>query len=150
MEFNYRLTGSGWAEASVANGSVVATITASYLEDALGELLEAIGLLLEGANQARCSWEEEPGEYRWVFDRSGSEVRLRVIAFEDNYSREPDDSGTVVFETSAPLRVVASAIADGAQRVLDEYGEAEYLRRWVDHPFPVEYLELVQARLAHD
>jgi hypothetical protein len=148
VEFTYRLTGTGWAEAWVADGAVAATITASYLEDALGELLEAIGLLLEGADQARCSWEEEPGEYRWIFERAGADVRLRVIAFADIYSREPDGSGTVVFETAAPLRDVASAIADGAQKLLDEYGEVEYLRRWVDHPFPTGYLELIQARLA--
>ena len=148
MEFTYRVTGTGWAEARVADGPVAVTITASYLEDALGELLEAIGLLLEGADGARCSWQEEPREYRWIFHRAGSDVRLRVIAFADMYSREPDESGTVVFETTAPLRDVASAIAGGAQEVLDEHGEAEYLRRWVDHPFPVGHLELIQAHLA--
>lgn len=123
-------------------------ITASYLGDALGELLEAIGLLLEGAVQARCSWEEEPGEYRWIFERAGADLRCRVLAFSDIYSREPDVAGTMVFETTARLRDVASAIAGGARKVLDEYGEDEYLRRWVDHPFPTGYLELIQTHLA--
>jgi hypothetical protein len=147
VEFTYRLTGTGWAEARIADGPIASTITASYLEDALGALLEATGLLLEGAEQARCSWEEEPGEYRWIFERAGSNVRLRVLVFADIYSHEPDDRGMVVFETTSPLREVATAIAEGAQKVLDEYGEDEYLRRWVDHPFPVGHLELIQARL---
>ena len=150
VEFTYRLTGTGWAEARIADGQVTATITASYVGDALGELLGAVGLLLDGAADARCSWEEEPGEYRWVFERAGSDLRLRVIAFADVYAHEPDHSGTVVFETAAPLREVASAIADGAQEVLDEYGETGYLRRWAEHPFPVGHLDLIQARLASE
>lgn len=47
MEFSYRLTGTGWAEAWVADGSITATITASYLEDALGELRQLAYYLRE-------------------------------------------------------------------------------------------------------
>lgn len=148
MEFTYRLTGTGWSEARLEDRSSSATITASYLEDALGDLLEAVGVLLEGAQEARCSWAEEPGEYRWLFDRADSDVRLRVLAFRDLYSPESDDRGHVVFETKTPLREMAEAVADGAQRVLDEYGEAEYQRRWVEHPFPIGHLELIRAHLA--
>lgn len=148
MEFTYHLTGIGWAEARVSAGSSSARITASYLEDALGVLLEAVGLVLEGAQQARCSWEEEPGEYRWIFDRAGSDVRLRVLAFRDRDLDESDDQGVIIFETSQPLREMAAAIADGAQAVLDEYGEEEYLRRWMDAPFPLGHLEMIRARLA--
>jgi hypothetical protein len=148
VEFTYRLTGTGWAEARIADGTSSATITASYLGDALCDLLEAVGVLLEGAEEARCSWEEEPGEYRWIFERTGSDVGVRVLALSDNFPREPDERGVVVFETRTPLREVARAVVEGAQKALDHYGEEEYLRRWVDHPFPVGYLELIQTRLA--
>ena len=70
VKVSYRLTGTGWAEARVADGSASVTITAPNLEDALGVLLEAVGTLLEGADEARWLWEEEPGEYRWVFERA--------------------------------------------------------------------------------
>ena len=148
MEFTYRLTGTGWSEARLADSSNAVTITASYLGDALGDLLGALGVLLEGADRARCSWEEEPGEYRWLFERSGSEVRLRVLAFRDQMAEEPDDQGKVVFEAQASLREMAQAIADGAQSVVDEYGEDEYLRRWIEHPFPVGQLELIRTYLS--
>jgi hypothetical protein len=148
VDFTYRLVGIGWAEATVSDGSSSATLTASYLEDALGELLEAIGTMLEGADEARCSWEEEPGEYRWVFQGSETDVHLRVLGFADVYSREPDHRGVVVFETRQPLRDIAEAVANGAQAVLDEYGEDEYLRRWVDFPFPTGHLEMVRERLS--
>lgn len=148
MEFTYRLTGPGWSEARLADGSNAVTITASYLGDALGELLEALGLLLEGADQARCSWEEEPGEYRWLFQRSDAGVWLRVLAFPDQYAEEPDERGEVLFETRAPLREIVEAIADGAEKVLERYGEDEYLRRWVEHPFPIGHLQLIRSYLA--
>lgn len=147
MDFTYRLVGTGWAEATVSDGSCSATLTASYLEDALGDLLEAVGIMLEGADETRCSWEEEPGEFRWFFQRSETDVHLRVLGFADVYSREPDHQGIVVFETRQPLRVIAEAIAEGAQATLDQYGEDEYLRRWVDFPFPTEHLDMVRERL---
>jgi hypothetical protein len=147
VEFTYRLTGTGWSEARLAHGSNWTTITASYLGDALGDLLEALGVLLEGAAQARCSWEDEPGEYRWLFERTDSDVHLRVLAFPDQYAEEPDDQGKLLFEAQTPLREMAEAIADGAQSVLNEYGEDEYLRQWKEHPFPVSHLKLIQGNL---
>jgi hypothetical protein len=35
-----------------------------------------------------------------------------------------------------------------AQAVLDEYWEDEYLRRWVDSPFPLGHLQMIRAHLA--
>ena len=148
MEFDYRLTGLGWAEARVSDGASTATITASYLDDALGDLLEAVGVLLEGAEEARCSWTEEPGESRWTFRREGAAVQLRVLVFPGMYSHEPDGTGVVVFDTLQPLREVARAIATGAQAVLDEHGEDGYLQRWYEHPFPSGHLEAIQVWLS--
>jgi hypothetical protein len=161
MEFEYRLTGKGWAEARIADDASHAVLTASYLSDALGGLLEAIGLLLEGASEARCSWEEEPGEYRWIFVRTGdNDVRLDILVFDDMYSRpakspgvvelrpQPDERGELRFSTTQPLDVLARAIADGAAATLGEYGEAGYLAEWVEAPFPTAYLALIREHLS--
>jgi hypothetical protein len=75
-------------------------------------------------------------------------ARLRVLAFPYDDALEPHERGQLVFESTAPLGEIADAIASGAQTVLDEYGEDEYLRRWVEHPFPVDHLQLIQAHLA--
>lgn len=147
MEFSYRLVGTGWAEARIADDETWASLTASYLSDALGNLLEAVGVLLEGADAASCSWDEEPGEYRWLFTRAGESVHLRILALPDQFPPQPDSAGTVVFETTQPLPVVAAAVAQGAADVLAEHGEKKYLELWVDDPFPTDTLRLVQARL---
>ncbi len=149
MEFSYRLTGTGWSEGRLSDEHASATLTASYLGDTLGGLLKAVSALLQGTQQARCSWVQEPGESRWIFDRAGAQVRLRVLAFHDAEFPEPDDRGRVVFETTAPLLELANAVARGAQRVLDEYGKDGYRELWSAHPFPCGQLDLIQTYLAH-
>ena len=102
----------------------------------LGDLIRAVLALLEGAEEARAAWEEEPGEYRWVFQRSASDVRTRLLAFPDVYDDAPDEKGTLLLDATCSARDLGQAIASGAQRVLDEVGSEEYQRRWVEHPFP--------------
>ncbi len=147
MEFTYRLTGTGWAEARVSDGSSSATITASYLEDA-SECYSKLSAMCSKARMRLGARGRKSQASIGVFERAGSDVHPRVLAFRDVYSREPDDKGVVIFDTRQPLRAMAVAIADGAQAVLDEYGEDEYLRRWVDHPFPLGHLEMIRAHLA--
>jgi hypothetical protein len=150
VEFRYRLTGTGSAEAQLADGRSSADVTASYLSDALGNLLAAVLLLLDGAAEARCSWDEEPGENRWVFERAGADVHLRILTFRGRRKPGSDQAGTVAFETTQPLAVMARAIADGAEAVVAEYGEQGYLDRWLLHPFPSAQLAMIRARLAQE
>jgi hypothetical protein len=53
-------------------------------------LLDAVALVTEGQADVRCSFVAEPGEHRWTFDRSGSDVVLRILAFDDLGNHEPD------------------------------------------------------------
>ena len=64
-----------------------ARLTASYLSDALGDLVAGLVLLAEGESPVTGSWEEEPGEYRFVFTRTDEDVRVEVFAFNDIYPR---------------------------------------------------------------
>ncbi|MDX6481436.1 MAG: hypothetical protein QOG85_1946 [Gaiellaceae bacterium] len=148
VEFEFRLTGTGWAEGRLAIGASFATPTASYLSDALGGLIRAVRALLEGAVGARTWWEEEPGEYRWVFQRVGSEVRVRLLAFPDQMDEAPDADGETLLDATCELKDLGLAVVSGAQRVLDDLGPDEYLRRWVEHPFPTDDLAAVQRLLS--
>jgi hypothetical protein len=150
VEFSFRLTGTGWAEGRIAVGDSFATPTASYLSDALGDLIRAVRALLEGAEDARASWEEEPGEYRWVFQRSGSEVRMRLLAFPDVYDDGPDEDGQALLDVTCLVTDLALAVASGAQRVLDQLGPDEYQQRWVEHPFPTDDLTALERLVGRD
>ncbi len=41
LQIDYKLTGSGWAECTIADGEKSCTVTVSYLTDALGDLVLA-------------------------------------------------------------------------------------------------------------
>ena len=43
---------------------------------------------------------------------------------------------------------MAVAIVKGVEAVLADYGEEEYRRRWIEHPFPTEALAMVSALLS--
>lgn len=77
--FTYRLTGEGWSEARLTIGAASTPLSASYLDDALGDLVAAAVLLPGAESTIRLSWAEEPGEFRWVLDRSGDQLAVRVL-----------------------------------------------------------------------
>jgi hypothetical protein len=45
------------------------------------------------------------------------------------------------------VNALASAVAFGAQSVLDEHGAEGYEQRWVEHPFPLDDLAALQRLL---
>jgi hypothetical protein len=145
--FDFELTGRGWAQGTIRAGESRATATASYLRDALADLLGAARLMLADVREARCSWWEEPGEFRWVFLRPGSDVRVRVIRFDDLRISQSDDAGTVLFDETGAPEVVAAAIEEGARRALERYGEDRYREQWAHDPFPTESLDVLAERL---
>jgi hypothetical protein len=79
VQFEYRLTGHGWSEARLQIGESWIALTASYPDDALGDLVRGVLALARGAHQIRVSWAEQPGEYRWVLTAQGSSVN--VVSF---------------------------------------------------------------------
>lgn len=146
VEFVYRLTGTGWSEARLTIGAASTPLTASYLDDALGEVVVAALLLPESESALRISWAEEPGEYRWVLDPSGDRLSVRVLWFDALWGSDPDEAGRVLMEATCSVVGFRRAIAAGARAVLDEWGEAGYREKWVDHDFPTaELLELERA-----
>jgi hypothetical protein len=94
----------------------------------------------------RCSWLEEPGEYRWIFRRDEETVTLRILEFPGSHPARPDEAGTVVFETSQAVDRLAQAIALGASRTLEKHGDVGYEGQWRTAPFPVGLLRLINAR----
>lgn len=123
VQFSFRLTGSGWARARLAHGSEEVELPASYLSDAIGEVLLAVAEVQDGGHSAVASWELEPGEYRWLFSRTNAEVSLQVLAFRDSHPRLPDAEGSVIFAATCPVDEMARAFAEGARTVLSLEGD---------------------------
>ena len=145
--FDFELTGRGWASATIEAQDRSVTLRASYLGDALGDLLGAMLLLLAGVEEARCSWPQEPGEVRWVLSAADEAVRVQVIDFHRDMGTHAGEVGQLLFDETGATYEVASAIAKGARRALDQYGEDGYLERWVLYPYPTKSLHAITERL---
>ena len=161
MDFTYELVGPGWARAEIRDGNQGARLTVSYLSDALGDLLEAVQRLLGGAEAAELIWWEEPGEYRWRFETVG-EVTVLTITSTSEVRREENwnDDGwdidlaaeggpdLVEFRAECDVADIANAVVVAARTLIAKDGEAGYLHRWIEHPFPMEKVTAVEALLS--
>lgn len=140
----YNLTGRGWSECIVEINDRRITVTASYLSDALADLLDAVASIARGANEARAKFEEEPGEYRWIFTRlPPDKLRICILWFGNTFSTKLDTEGEKVFEIECRLRTFAGAILSASQRVLEVNRIEGYKQKWVNHKFPIQ----LQAKL---
>jgi hypothetical protein len=82
ISFRYELQGAGWADAYLTEGKVTAEVPASYICDALRDLVDAVQSLFT-TDKADCVWLEEPGEARWHFHRTGKTVQISVEWFNE-------------------------------------------------------------------
>ena len=140
----YNLTGRGWSECIVEINDKNARLTASYLSDALADLLNAVISVVRGNDEATALFMEEPGEYRWQFKRISKErLSVRILWFDETLNNRLGLEGKVILETECRLRTFAGATLSASQRVLEIYGLEGYRERWGNHNFPI----ILQAKL---
>jgi hypothetical protein len=151
FSLTYRLTGTGWAECSLSDGQTSCVITASYLSDCLLNLVLAATAVAAGFTRVSFRFDEEPGEYRWVITSPRpNEIELEILSFPELWGGRPDIEGRRLFKTRCLPEVFAQTVRDVAQQLLEEHGEAGYLQKWVEHPFPSAQLsELTHLVRAH-
>ena len=138
LDLQYTITGLGWAECSIKDQQSSCTVTASYLGDALGDLMLAACAGLRYFDRLGFSFAEEPGEYRWVLRAPRlNEIELKIYEFFESNSNKPDEEGKLLFSTTCPPLTFARAVHSGAAQVLALHGEAGYLEQWSEHPFPM-------------
>lgn len=147
IQIDYRLTGRGWAECNISSGEQTCLLTASYLSDALRNLVLAANGVLAGFSKLTFSFEEEPGEFRWVITSPRpNEIQIEILEFNELWSWRPDTEGSVLYKSLCRPIVFAKAVEQAAKRVLNTHGESGYREKWAEHPFPTgQYVELVRA-----
>ena len=147
VEFHYELTGPGWSECRISIGEATCSVTASYLSDALGDLASAVEAVLRRHTEACASFEEEPGEYLWLFDPVFADrVHVRILKLI-HWGGEFGDVWTLLFEAECERRAFASAVANELRRLLAEHGLSGYRRKWVRYEFPVDRLRAIEELL---
>ncbi len=143
LEFDWQLSGSGWATCRIADTSAEAKYVVSYCSDALTELLNGLEGMYRPEPIERVSFDLEPVEIRWVLRGVGMDVDISIYRFPDvaaSYAA-PDTSGTLAWHSIQPRSSLVHAVVEAAEAVLQEHGEAGYKARWVLFPFPVAALQ---------
>jgi hypothetical protein len=144
LRIAYKLIGAGWSECTLEAGDTRAEITASYLSDALGNLVLSAVAVGSGFGLVAFGFDEEPGEYRWVLQTiENNVVRLRILEFPQLWGYEPNEKGRCVLEVVTTPLAFAKAVQICAASVLQEYGAQGYAEKWVSHPFPERELALL-------
>jgi hypothetical protein len=145
----YTLDGAGWATCTVAAGDVHCEITASYLSDALGNLVAAAVATLSGRGSATVSFDEEPGEYRWVIEaKSPSLCAVQILEFPELWGNKPNSDGKSVFRAEVTPIVFGRAVHAAAASVLEKHGIEGYAKSWIQHPFPLEQFRVLENLVA--
>ncbi|MBI3409029.1 MAG: hypothetical protein HY040_11835 [Planctomycetes bacterium] len=148
VSFSFRLVARGWAECSLTIGEQHLDLTASYLSDALGDLLGAVIRILEGDADATAAFAEEPGAYRLRFTRlDDNRMLIRVLEFPKTFDNRPDEKGKLLLEAECRNRIFAAAVLVASQKMLQEHGVEGYLGQWVNNEFPLERHSRLQGLL---
>jgi hypothetical protein len=127
----------------------------SYTTDALGDLVRAALMIASGGQQAECSFDREPAEWRLLLSRQWSGVtnemtfHVRVLELDDFYREAPTDTATECFAAVCAPNVFARTVEQTALEVLKAHGAEKYLEDW-GTPFPHKALSALTAALASE
>ena len=148
MELIYQLAGAGWADARISAGGRHRNMTVSYLSDALGDMARSALHLLRGSREVSFAFEDEPGEHRWILTRGTMDsLRIRILWFEDTFSRSSPDQGAEVFSCDCAVLDFVGQVSAVLQNIVTDDGIEGYKRRWQNHDFPTDTFNEIQRLL---
>ncbi len=148
FSLTYDLVGTGWSTCVVETGDVKLELSASYLSDALGNLVLFACAAASGFHSLSFGFDEEPGEYRWVAQAIDENlIKVRILEFQDLWTHKSNVEGKVLLDIDMPPLVLAEAVAEAADAVLEKYGLSGYAEKWAEHQFPEQQLSLLKSRI---
>jgi len=138
LSISFNLVGAGWAECGISIDNKIIVLTASYLEDALGNIADATLRIAQGEKSAYAIFAEEPGEYRWRLTRiNEKEISIEILWFDDwKGFRQSDDKGKVILQFEYPLLAFTRRVITCLSDTLNKYGLEDYKKKWIEHEFP--------------
>jgi len=146
IRFSCELVDLGWIEAKLSNDVIEKYIAASYISDALRDFISAVISIVNGSKNASCNWQEEPGQFRFVFTSKDTLLTLKIINFNKSFSEKDDHNGDLVFEGTENLNSFAKNIKHEYDRLLYELGEEGYKNIW-NYEFPLYELNCLKLAI---
>lgn len=146
MRLRYELQDAGWADVTVECAGQEVVMTASYLHDSLRGLALAARAVACGAPEARVIFMDEPGEHELVMCRQPDGVVALEIVWYDGWKSWNLGSASGQTKLSGPTSVahVRGQVLSEMRRLWEENGEAGYLVKWVEHPFPLAEMKALE------
>jgi hypothetical protein len=150
LTFDYNLGNAGWAEATISDGTQSCHMTVSYLHDTLGNLVESVNLLLQGVNEAKVIFKDEPGEHiMFLVTENGEILDIEIRWFKDfaSYDLLTKKEFEIIFKGKARLLNFSNEILKILERIYDKEGSNGYKEKWVLSDFPLKGLEKLRELL---
>jgi hypothetical protein len=137
VHFDFVVGPHGWARAKFEIGEAQLSLLASYMTDALGDLIRAALALAGGSSDQKVVWVEEPGCSEWVLIRDSETLRVQIVHYDGLSPTHLGDLGVPELDASCSTAEFLNAIYLGADAALSAHGPDRYKELWRAHEFPV-------------
>ena len=137
---------SGWAFARLTDGDKELVLTGSHIPtNAINDLVEAVERL-QTATSADCCWSQEPGELHWKLRRSGSELELEIVKFDDGLPGQHWRESECIFKATGKWTTFARQLLSYLELIRATLGFDGYQREWRE-PFPAREQERLRTAI---
>lgn len=131
MDIVMNLEPHGWLDIFITptSGERI-EIPASFLTDAIRDLVDKLIALRKGADDVEITIQTEPGEYRfWTKKQSASRVQFEVYEMSDNFSSEAVHEGRRLMSEEVTMVRLYKLMYRELKKMKD-LGLDEYKKRW--------------------
>jgi hypothetical protein len=145
----------GWSQFVVVLGSQVMYRMPSYLSHALGDIARAAVQLARGEESVRFSFQDEPGEYRWILSLLGQgedgydRLKVTILDFDDVFSPQPDSEGKVLIDGICSKWQFLLNVRSILRETLAANGTEGYKAKTIDYEFPDAELRELEDLTKH-
>lgn len=146
ITFSCQLVEYGWIDVTLATLDNEIKIIASYLLDAPNDLIIALALLLEGLNETVCLWQDEPGEYRWVFTKQENYFELKILQLEETFSHKSNENANLIFCGTDNLVKFSHKILREFDAIKIQHTVDGYKKLW-GHEYPSKAIKRLRCAL---
>ena len=135
IRLTYNYDENGWATSHISDGvndldMYPSLVTGGDIEDLAERVVFLLKLDQQGiSTKQKCSWGDEPGEYRWILENVRGNLSILILWFDAPHSYLSDEKGKVLFSAECSLIKFAIQVKTALRNALETLGEVEYEKR---------------------
>ena len=152
-DFNYHLTGTGWAEAFFTSYLQNIRFEISYLSDPLSDLFEGLCRLINNQSDTeKVIFVDEPGEHSLIISKRENDIIKIEIFWSDEWEAisiayKTTSKKDLVYSDTDTLRNFTAIICTGVDSLLERLTLTEYKEKWHLFEFPGDSYKILRQLL---